>query len=424
MENIIKNTDNVISFDPKLGIDDVVLQIRTTQAHKNPDYRFIHECKLKIGIRSYKIAVMYEIISRNTGEFKHYSLDIFSLQKQKKAWLFNDDKKFILSNQDNEIDALYEFLSLFKVNKEPKEIGLFTNSQKDKQELHQESVEDLVQSILENPDSYTTLVQAGGNELLSLLLQIAQKTSEGISVLTEFISNLKELEGGDRIEVLNAIRNLKLSKQDLDIISGRKEALEIFEKNLINDPSPDEKGWDEKDWQAFFAENHWIFGYGLDYRFLKILQKEAHIATIDVGGENDVITDFLAGCTNYTVLIELKKPNTLLFNQASTGKNRSDSWKLSSDLIDAVSQILSQKANWLIKSNTLNHDDNGRPISQKTYDPKTILIIGNTTEFSGNDKNSIIKSKTFELFRKNSKNIEILTFDELYERANFIINHK
>jgi hypothetical protein len=29
--------------------------------------------------------------------------------------------------------------------------------------------------------------------------------------------------------------------------------------------------------------------------------------------------------------------------------------------------------------------------------------------------------KTFELFRRDSRNVEILTFDELYDRATFIV---
>ena len=32
------------------------------------------------------------------------------------------------------------------------------------------------------------------------------------------------------------------------------------------------------------------------------------------------------------------------------------------------------------------------------------------------------KAKTFELFRRNCKDIEILTYDELFDRAYFIVN--
>ena len=45
---------------------------------------------------------------------------------------------------------------------------------------------------------------------------------------------------------------------------------------------------------------------------------------------------------------------------------------------DAAFQILAQKAEWEIKSQTDLFDDEGIKIDQETYDPKTILIIGNS----------------------------------------------
>ena len=85
---------------------------------------------------------------------------------------------------------------------------------------------------------------------------------------------------------------------------------------------------------------------------------------------------FLLGCNKFTVLVELKRPDTDLFKD----KNRSNSWSLSTELIDAFSQILEQKASWQIQAESNannNYNDNGEIIKQKTVDPKTILIIGN-----------------------------------------------
>ena len=127
----------------------------------------------------------------------------------------------------------------------------------------------------------------------------------------------------------------------------------------------------------------------------------------------------MLGDANFTVIVELKRPDTPLFEK---DKNRSESWKLSKELTYAVSQILSQKAEWEIKAQTIQFDEGGNKIEQSTTDPKTILIIGNTNQFSGVSKNDLIKKKTFELFRRNSRNIEILTYDELLERAKFIVN--
>jgi hypothetical protein len=48
------------------------------------------------------------------------------------------------------------------------------------------------------------------------------------------------------------------------------------------------------------------------------------------------------------------------------------------------------------------------------------LIIGNTIEFGNNE--SIVSC--FESYRRNTQNPEIVTFDELYHRAEFIVNNK
>ena len=70
-----------------------------------------------------------------------------------------------------------------------------------------------------------------------------------------------------------------------------------------------------------------------------------------------------------------------------------------------------------------NYNTAGELIRQKTVDPKSILIVGSNSQFSGAEKERAIKLRTFELFRRDSRNIEILTYDELYERAMFIVGH-
>jgi hypothetical protein len=179
---------------------------------------------------------------------------------------------------------------------------------------------------------------------------------------------------------------------------------------------------EEKVWQFFFEKNEWIFGYGLDYRFQQILQREAHLSDQELDGSNAVIGDYLLGDKFFTTFIELKRPSTPLFAKE---KNRSNSWRLSNDLIDSVSQILEHKASGLIRLDN-NQYVNGEPLKQKAYDSKVILIIGDWSELekSGSTQERNIKRKTFELFRRDSRNIEILTFDELFERACFIAEGK
>lgn len=217
-----------------------------------------------------------------------------------------------------------------------------------------------------------------------------------------------------------------ISSKDLVNTSFRKRGLQIFSKlesdhnywkTYAEDNSISAHS-EEKIWQYFFEKNQWIFGYGLDYRFQQILQREVHLSNSELDGSNTVIGDYLLGDKFFTSFIEIKKPSTPLFG---TEKNRSNSWRLSNDLIDSVSQILEHKASGLIRLDS-NHYIQGEPLPQKAYDSKVILIIGNWSELNGClTQEKEIKKKTFELFRRDSKNIEILTYDELYERAQFIV---
>lgn len=406
-----------ITGDPQLprsaSLDEVSLEIKKRLATSNPDMKLIHEGWLRISPIAHKLCVLSEIVSRNTGDFKHYILDIYSVQKRKKGFYFDIDKKFTFYNEHNEIEHLYQFLKSVYEKKLPTD-GDYILLPKNVAENNNVSNQDLVTTILENPDSYDSLVKIGGVDFFRLISQAANENGQSVNVLSELIAVLGEKTGEDRIEILNSIRSLNLSKSDLDLLSGRKEGLEVFQNELGHST-----GWKEADWQKYFECNTWIFGYGLSYKFLKILNREAHVSNTNVTGNHDVIGDFLLADNCFTVLVELKRPDTPLFED---DVNRSGSWKLSTDLTYAVSQILEQKAVWQIKSQTQQFDKTGALIKQKTFDPKSILIIGHSEQFGGTSQVQQIKAKTFELYRRNLKDIEILTYDELCDRADFIVN--
>ncbi len=235
-------------------------------------------------------------------------------------------------------------------------------------------------------------------------------------------------DGGDVVRDL--LSQGMITTQDLVNTGYRKSQLDIFRKLLnqgylpqykIDIDKPNTK--DETAWQYFFSMNQWIFGYGLDYRFQGILQKEFHASDTNAGGSEGVIADFLMGDNKFTTFVELKLPTTPLFG---TTQNRARSWKLSKELMEAYSQILEQKASGTLKiegSRDLYADDYSE-INQNAFDSKAVLIIGNWNQTETDlDAQGIkkMKRKTLELFRRDSRNIEIITYDELLERALFIV---
>lgn len=247
----------------------------------------------------------------------------------------------------------------------------------------------------------------------------------------EFGKKIKALliqPDGQRI-VEELVRSGLITSHDIVNIGYRKAQLEQFRRMLddagevtayaaregVRTDQP------EKAWQHFLGSNEWIFGLGLDYRFLGVLQDEAVVGSSNVAGRDAPVADFLLGASHFTVLVEVKQPGTPLFGGS---RARAGTWRLSTDLMESVSQILQQKADWQVKAESnaaANYDRDGTLIRQRTFDPKCFLIIGDDGAFSGTDAEQAAKFRTFELFRRDSRNIDILTYSELYERAEFVV---
>ena len=68
-------------------------------------------------------------------------------------------------------------------------------------------------------------------------------------------------------------------------------------------------------------------------------------------------------------------------------------------------------------------DERGDPTGEEAYNwvPKSFLVIGSLGEFITSHGVNEERFRSFELFRRNTLNPEIITFDELYDRARFIV---
>ena len=55
------------------------------------------------------------------------------------------------------------------------------------------------------------------------------------------------------------------------------------------------------------------------------------------------------------------------------------------------------------------------------YQPKSYIVIGSLSEFKSDFGINEDKFSSFELFRQSQMNPDIITFDELYERAKYIV---
>lgn len=214
-------------------------------------------------------------------------------------------------------------------------------------------------------------------------------------------------------ELIKANPDLATSLSHARIQEERTKALGKFEANLGNQR-------DESWWQTFFEQNTWIFGYGLKYQFLDLVSKQPHYGGADVEGKGMEKGDFLTHTSadiKFTVLLEIKKPDSPLLGKA---KYRNGAWQLGEELVGGVSQLQANCEQWNI-SGSRSAENNELLLQEKifTVSPKGILVIGKTAQLEGNPAGR----NTFERFRRSLSNPEVITYDELYERAKFIVGH-
>jgi hypothetical protein len=111
----------------------------------------------------------------------------------------------------------------------------------------------------------------------------------------------------------------------------------------------------EIQWQDFFEREQWIFGYGLDCRVMQQFGREMTVGAGGSDNQNKPVIDFLMTFTEYTVLVEIKTPETPIFTPSRRG--RAGTWEFSREFISAVAQIIEQKAEWLSFAQTGEHDN-------------------------------------------------------------------
>ena len=251
--------------------------------------------------------------------------------------------------------------------------------------------------------------------------------------LLKFISEQPEIIP----ELLNELQKNNISQSDIKGLGHRKEQLEVFRnmlytenyfENLKAELKIDK---DESVWQNFFEANPWILGYGLNYVFKSPLEgKKLEQVTkgndaFSAGKRVDLFMR-TRGIINSLCFGEIKTHKTPLLKQVKDAYRR-ECWAAGEHLAGGIAQI--QKTVQIslrnIQTKTPLKKENGDLTGEEVYlyQPKSFLLIGSLEEFKGEHGINEDKFSSFELFRRGMHNPEILTFDELFERAKHIIKN-
>lgn len=191
----------------------------------------------------------------------------------------------------------------------------------------------------------------------------------------------------------------KLAKLRGDIELVTLEALIKRYEEMLGEKLPEGR------WQDFFNENPFILNMAFGYPVIKV-RDQASVGGRKLSGDGEKITDFLVknSLTNNTAIFEIKTPQTAILNKTPF---RDGVFTPSADLSGSINQALDQK--YQFQKQIAQIKDNTRLYDIESYAVHCCLVIGRAPD--GDDQ-----KKSFELFRRNSKDVEIVTFDELLEK--------
>ena len=239
----------------------------------------------------------------------------------------------------------------------------------------------------------TKQVRVGRHHYRKLFTKILQSNGEVLSedeqeeVLSAMSNNVKTISE-------TKTEQLAQLQRDIEVVS-LEGLISHFEKLLT-------RGHTEKQWQEFFTVNPFALSLVFGYPVINVHGK-ASVGGRRLSGQGEKYTDFLVknSMTHNTAIIEIKKPNTPLLMQS---EYRNGVFPPSTELTGAITQALDQRH--FFEKEIAQIKENSGIYDIRTYSVHCCLIVGTIPEDEA-------KQKSFELFRGNSKDVEIITYDEL-----------
>lgn len=241
---------------------------------------------------------------------------------------------------------------------------------------------------------------------------------------------------GDRQSYRQVIENDEFA-EDVIALARRRQQVELFHKYLEDTKFFDQAvenstgNGPEAVWQQFFEANKWILGITLTTHLLTSWDAdklEQVVAGQSVGGPGKRVDALLqtAGAISSFVFAEFKTHRTALL---TPGKPyRVGCWAPSSEVVGGVAQVHGT-VHEAVKEfgDRLNKrtSDGTEILGEYGYSvkPKSFLIVGSLDEFKDETgAHHPQKIRSFELYRRQLHEPEIITYDELLARADWLVS--
>lgn len=286
-------------------------------------------------------------------------------------------------------------------------------------------------------DDLVVLNREGSNKLIDLIRNLdsipvtGEKTSRfDDDVFAHIVGDQSELQRlyKQNPEAVQALVETETSADEIKELKNRRDVVDTMQLWLDDDEAfaeaKAEAGGAEKAWQNLLEANPWVLGVGLGGRLYTTwdegkLEQTVRGANLQTSGKRADAFLVSNGLLRSVALAEIKHPDTPLL---SKDQYRSDVYGISREFSGAIAQaqetVRAAKeslAGWIAE-----RDNEGGNTGDGAYlvEPRSFLVIGSMSDLFSAEGNRIdAKFRSFESFRSNLKAPEVLTFDELVERA-------
>jgi hypothetical protein len=312
----------------------------------------------------------------DTGEWLEYH-DLSLSDLQKGHWIKLEIKSEEL------LRLVKDLIGLYKIHRKegvPYGKTTYLKAEESLNELSKISEEDL--------KNFFTLNKKAGINVFSQLLNFAVKLENAEQVVDKL----------DKLEI-----NSLLKLNSLIGLSNLKKSLENWKENEFNS--------DEEFWQTTFLNNSFLLSQIFSFPIV-VIKGKSYVGgkTFENNGGNFV--DFLCknSLSQNAVLIEIKTPTTKLL-----GSKYRSIYNVSEDLSGSLLQISNYR--YSLNKNFINLDSEYKN-ELSAFHPQCVIIAGNISKELQTEQHK----KSFELFRQSLKDVQILSYDELFTKVKFLVN--
>lgn len=228
-------------------------------------------------------------------------------------------------------------------------------------------------------------------------------------------------------ERFRALIETDAEADDVIALQRRKHVAETMRRWLSDDAAFDAAaeaaGGPERAWQSLLEENPWVLGIGLGGQLLTSWDNDRLEQTVvgrSVSGVGKRVDALLrtAGVIRSLAFAEIKHHRTPLLE----GEYRSGCWSPAKELAGAVVQV-QQSVHLACRDigeylRDTSADGELLPTGTFLLRPRSFVIAGTLEQLTGTAGGPVPDQfRSFELFRRNLHDPEIITFDELVARA-------